>query len=68
VLKKTSPLQLIGLGFVLLVGSWFVLLLMVIRQIQPDIFLSMAAYAVSIVGLILGFIGAVQYARKGRGS
>jgi hypothetical protein len=68
VLKKTSPLQLIGVGFVLLVGSWFVLLLMVIRQIPPDIFLSMAAYAVSIVGLILGFIGAVLYARKGRGS
>jgi hypothetical protein len=66
--EKGSPLRLMAVGFVLLVSSWFVLLLMVIRQIPPDIFLSMAAYVASLAGLIVGLFGVSQYARRGRGS
>jgi hypothetical protein len=50
-------------GFTLLLAAWLVLLLMVIRRIEPSLVLSIGAYAASLAGLVVGLFGAVQYVR-----
>lgn len=44
-------------GFLLVMGGWLLVFLMVIRIISPDMLLSLFAYAISLVGLVLGFYG-----------
>jgi membrane associated rhomboid family serine protease len=61
-----SPLRLMLVGTVLLLASCLVLLLMVIRVIAPSLLLSLAAYAASLGGLIVGIVGAVDYTRRAR--
>jgi len=61
-----SPLRLMVGGGVLLLASCLVLLLMVIRVIAPSLLLSLAAYAASLGGLIVGIFGAVDYSRRAR--
>jgi hypothetical protein len=63
-----SPIHLVITGFVLMAGSWLVVLLMVIGEIPPSFLLTLGAYGVSLAGLILGIFGAGQYIRGRRGS
>jgi hypothetical protein len=48
-------------GFVLLLASWLVILLMVIGQIIPSLLLSLGAYAGSVAGLVVGLLGVARY-------
>jgi len=58
-------LRMIAMGFVLLLLSWFLLLLTVSRLIASSFVLSLTAYAGSVVGLAMGVYGALQYASHG---
>ena len=58
-------LRLMAMGFVLLLLSWFLLLLTVSRLIASSFVLSLTAYAGSVVGLAMGVYGALQYASHG---
>jgi hypothetical protein len=59
--------ELILIGFLLVFFSFFSALLMTIRVIQPSFFLSFISYAASVIGLILGLIGAASYVHNRRG-
>ncbi len=61
-----KPLRLVTAGGVLLLGSWLVVFLMVVRQVAPSLELALAAYGTSVVGLGLGVVGAALWARSGR--
>ena len=58
-------LRLMAMGFVMLLLSWFLLLLTVSRLIASSFVLSLTAYAGSVVGLAMGVYGAAQYASHG---
>ncbi|TMJ10515.1 MAG: hypothetical protein E6G99_00255 [Bacillati bacterium ANGP1] len=58
-------LRLMAMGFVMLLLSWFLLLLTVSRLIASSFVLSLTAYAGSVVGLAMGVYGALQYASHG---
>jgi hypothetical protein len=58
-----GPFRLMAVGLVLLLAAWTVLLLMVIRMLEPSLLLSLGAYAASVTGLVIGLFGAGAYAR-----
>ena len=58
-------LRLMATGLLLLLLSWFLLLLTVSRLIASSFVFSLTAYAGSVVGLAMGVYGAVQYASHG---
>ncbi len=60
---RLSPLQLILIGFALMVVGVVLPLLMVIHVIESTFFLNFFSYTASLVGLILGISGAAMYAR-----
>jgi hypothetical protein len=57
-------LILSGAGVML--GGLLVLLAMVIRLIEPSLALSLLSYATTFVGMLLGMMGATQYAQRRR--
>jgi len=61
-----NPVRLVVTGFGLMVGSWGVVFLMVLREIPPDLLVALAAYGASVVGLGLGVVGAALWARSRR--
>ncbi len=65
-LTEVVPPRLIVIGFTLLLGSWLVLLLTVIKLIPPSFLLSLVAYGASVAGLVIGLLGTVQYVRHAR--
>lgn len=65
---RLTPGRLIAAGGALLLGAWLVLLLMVIHQLPASLPLAMGAYAASLVGLVIGLFGAVQYVQYARRS
>ena len=54
-------------GGTLLLASWALLFLMVLRRLPPSVLLSLLAYGASVAGLGLGVFGAAQYVGKSRG-
>ncbi len=58
-----GPFRLMAVGGGLLLAAWIVLLLMVIRRLEPNLLLSVGAYAASVAGLVIGLFGAGQYVR-----
>ncbi len=66
-LTQAIPVRLMVIGFALLLGSWLVLLLTVIKLIAPSFLLSLIAYAASVAGLVIGLFDTVQYVRQTRG-
>jgi len=66
-LTQVGARTLLVIGLMLLAGSWLVLLLTVIKVISSSIWLSLIAYAISVVGLVVGLFGTVQYVRHTRG-
>lgn len=61
-----GPLGQIVLAIVMMVAAVALAFLMVMRLINPTLFLCLAAFGLSVSGLILGFIGVAQYARPKR--
>ena len=62
-----KSLRLIISGFVLLVLGWIFPFLMVIRILAPSWGLGFFSFGASVLGLLLGVAGALQYARIRRG-
>lgn len=58
---KLSPLQLILLGFILLVIGFILPFLMVLQILESTLLLNFVAYLASLFGLIIGVIGIVTY-------
>lgn len=55
------PKTLILVGFVLVVVGFVLPFLMVMQVVESTFFLNFISYAASVVGMVLGMIGAVQY-------
>ncbi|MGI5916512.1 MAG: hypothetical protein ACOX9A_08700 [Anaerolineae bacterium] len=60
-MRGLRPPWIILLGFVLVMLGLAGPLLMVMRIIEPSLWLSFLSYAASVSGLILGFIGGAFY-------
>jgi len=60
---RSRPVQLILIGFVLVVLGAVLPLLMVLQVIRSTFALNFFAYAASISGLFLGLIGTAMYVR-----
>jgi hypothetical protein len=60
------PLQLIVIGFVLVMLGWIFPFLMLMHILPSTFFLNFFSYTLSLVGLILGISGSAMYmkARK----
>ena len=56
-----DPKRILIIGFILVFTGFILPLLMVIKVIEPTFFLSFISYTTSLIGLILGFIGAAWY-------
>lgn len=65
-MTRLDPLQLIVLGFVLVLLGFVIPFLMMIRVIEPSFLVGFLSYGASVVGLFLGLIGAAWYTRMKR--
>lgn len=61
-----NPLRLIMIGFALLIMGAALPFLMVIGVLTSTLSLNFMAYACSVVGFIVGFIGMAQYRRRSK--
>lgn len=59
-----NPLRLVGIGLCLLVSSWVVVFLMVLRVLPPNLLLALASYGASVTGLGLGLVGAALWSKS----
>ncbi len=62
-MSRLSPVQLILIGFVMLVIGFALPFVMVMRIVEPTLLLNFIAYLSSLFGLIIGVIGIVLYTR-----
>lgn len=60
---RLTPLQMILIGSALLVLGVLIPLLMVLKLIPSSLWLSFLSYAGSVVGMFMGFIGALTYTK-----
>lgn len=60
------PWQLILIGFLLSLAGWVLPFLMVIHVLTSTFFLNFFAYTISLLGFILGVIGASRYIKEHR--
>lgn len=63
-MQRFRPLGLIALGVLLMLFSFFAIFAMVLRLVEPGFALSFLAYALSIIGLLLGLLGVISYPRR----
>lgn len=61
-----EPKHLLGVGCLLLVVGWVLPLLMILQVLESTFFLNFFSYGASLLGLFLGFIGAISYVRRNR--
>jgi len=61
-----NPIQLIIIGFVLLVLGVVFPLLMMIQVIESTYWLNFLSFGMQVAGLFLGFIGGTLYVRNSR--
>ncbi len=61
---KLSPLHMILIGAVLMILGVVLPLLMVIKILPSTFLLSFLSYTASVVGMFVGLIGALTYARN----
>jgi uncharacterized Tic20 family protein len=61
-----SPVQLILIGFVLVVVGAVLPFLMVLGVVKSTFFLNYFSFGASLVGLFLGVIGSARYVRQKR--
>jgi len=65
--SASRAVRLIIVGGVLVVGSWVVLMMIVLELLPSNLPLLFGSYLASIGGLALGMIGAVSYVSMKRG-
>jgi hypothetical protein len=65
-MKPLSPGMLIGIGFILVLFGAVAPFLMVMKIVPSTFFLNFLAYAASVSGLILGFVGSLMFIRGRR--
>jgi len=58
-----SPVQLILIGFILVMLGMILPFLMLVHVIESTLFMNFFSYTASVIGLFLGIIGAAYYAR-----
>ena len=56
-----SPGKMIVIGFIMLVVGVALPFVMVLRLVEPTLFLGFVSYLMSLFGLILGLLGVLQY-------
>jgi hypothetical protein len=57
------PVQLILIGFVLIVAGWVLPLLMVLQVVASSYFVNFLSFVAQVSGLFLGTIGSAMYVR-----
>jgi polyferredoxin len=65
-MTRARPVKLSGLGLGLLLGSWVLLFVMVLRFIEPSLALSFLGYGASLAGLLFGLLGVIELWRPRR--
>lgn len=65
-MRPLSPVGMMLVAFGLMLFGIIIPFLMVIGEMQPGFLLLFLSYAASMVGVILGLIGAAFYARERR--
>lgn len=63
-MRPLTPLEMIGLGFGLVVIGFLIPLLMTLRVIEAGFLLALVGHGASVAGLLLGLLGAAQYVRR----
>lgn len=63
-MRPLTPLEMIGLGFGLVVIGFLIPLLMTLRVIEAGFLLVFVGHGASVAGLLLGLLGAAQYVRR----
>ncbi|MBI5030731.1 MAG: hypothetical protein HZB51_09405 [Chloroflexi bacterium] len=61
---RPGPVQLMLLGFVLLVLGIVLPFLMILKVLESTLFLGFVSYLVSFGGLVIGFIGVLNYGQS----
>ncbi len=61
-MTRLTPVQMMWLGFGLLLVGWILPFLMVLRIVEPTLLLNFASFFASFIGLIVGLIGIVYHA------
>jgi hypothetical protein len=65
-MRRFTPIQMICLGFTLVLFGFVAPFLMVVAVFEPSFWLSFLSHAASISGLFLGIIGSASYVRTNR--
>jgi len=60
---RLSSVQLMVIGFVLLVIGVVLPFVMVLRIVEPTLLLNIIAYFASFIGVVIGMFGAISYSR-----
>lgn len=61
---SVRPITLIWAGFVSLVAGWMILFLMTARMIGASFIAAFGAYALTVVGFVVGLIGVFAHRRQ----
>ena len=64
--SRLSPLQMMLIGFVMMVIGFVLPFLMVLHLLESTLFLGFVSYLTSFLGLVIGLIGVVTQGRIGR--
>jgi hypothetical protein len=62
-MSRLQPIQLILIGFTLMIVGWVLPFLMVLQVLASSYALNFFSYAAQISGLFIGIIGAATYVR-----
>lgn len=65
-MRLSRPVEMILLGFVLVLAGAVLPVLMVMQVLQSTLLLNFFSYGASVVGLFLGLLGASSYVRETR--
>jgi hypothetical protein len=65
-MRRITPIQMIGLGFALVLFGFVAPFLMTLAVVEPSFWLSFLSHTASVSGLFLGIIGSASYVRTNR--
>ncbi len=65
--RITEPKFLFIAGVILLIIGWVLPLLMIMQMLESTFFLNFLAYICSFLGMMMGFVGAINYIVRRRG-
>jgi cytosine/uracil/thiamine/allantoin permease len=61
-----EPKILFGAGCFLMILGWVIPALMILQLLESTFFLNFLAYIASFLGLVMGFVGAINYIARHR--